>query len=62
MIAATVVGYLIFILSMNVVMRVYLLRDLWVRVARTVTVHEVEAVNQRHLARELFRLARGERQ
>lgn len=43
MIAATVVGYLIFILSMNVVMRVYLLRDLWVRVARTVTVHEVEA-------------------
>jgi uncharacterized membrane protein YjgN (DUF898 family) len=44
MIVLAVVGYLIFILAMNVVMRVYLLRDLWMRVVQSVTVHDLEAV------------------
>jgi uncharacterized membrane protein YjgN (DUF898 family) len=37
------VGYLAFILTLNVVMRVYLLRDLWVRVLTSTTVHHLEA-------------------
>ena len=37
------VGYLIFILAANVVMRVYLLRDLWVRVLASTVVHDIEA-------------------
>jgi uncharacterized membrane protein YjgN (DUF898 family) len=36
-------GYLVFALSINVVMRVYLLRDLWVRVLATTTVHNIQA-------------------
>jgi uncharacterized membrane protein YjgN (DUF898 family) len=37
------VGYLIFALSINVVLRVYLLRDLWVRVLASTRVHGIEA-------------------
>jgi uncharacterized membrane protein YjgN (DUF898 family) len=37
------VGYLVFALAINVVMRVYLLRDLWVRVLASTTVHGIEA-------------------
>jgi uncharacterized membrane protein YjgN (DUF898 family) len=37
------VGYLVFALTINVVMRVYLLRDLWVRVLASTTVHGIEA-------------------
>src|SRR6266566_1358356 len=36
-------GYLLFALAVNVAMRVYLLRDLWVRVLASTTVHNVEA-------------------
>ena len=36
-------GYLGFALAINVVMRVYLLRDLWVRVLASMTVHHIEA-------------------
>lgn len=36
-------GYLMFALSMNVVMRVYLVRDLWVRVLESVNIHGIEA-------------------
>jgi uncharacterized membrane protein YjgN (DUF898 family) len=36
-------GYLVFALSINVVMRVYLLRDLWVRVLATTTIHNIQA-------------------
>jgi uncharacterized membrane protein YjgN (DUF898 family) len=36
-------GYLVFALSINVVMRVYLLRDLWVRVLESTTVHNIRA-------------------
>jgi hypothetical protein len=43
MIVLAAAGYLIFILAMNVVMRVYLLRDLWMRVVQSVTVHDLEA-------------------
>jgi uncharacterized membrane protein YjgN (DUF898 family) len=43
MIVLAVVGYLIFILAINVVMRVYLLHDLWMRIVRSVTVHNLEA-------------------
>jgi hypothetical protein len=39
------VGYLAFVLALNVVMRVYLLRDLWVRVLVSVEVHGVEAAD-----------------
>jgi uncharacterized membrane protein YjgN (DUF898 family) len=37
------VGYLVFILALNVAMRVYLLRDLWARVLASTTVHNIEA-------------------
>jgi hypothetical protein len=36
-------GYLLFALAINVAMRVYLLRDLWVRVLVSTTVHNIEA-------------------
>jgi hypothetical protein len=39
----TVAGYLGFVLSLNVVMRIYLLRDLWARVVASVSVHGIEA-------------------
>jgi len=35
-------GYLLFALAINVAMRVYLLRDLWVRVLASTTVHNIE--------------------
>jgi uncharacterized membrane protein YjgN (DUF898 family) len=38
-------GYLAFALSINVVMRVYLMRDLWVRVLSSTIVHNVEAAS-----------------
>jgi len=37
------IGYLAFVLATNVVMRVYLMRDLWVKVLSTVSVHGIEA-------------------
>jgi hypothetical protein len=37
------VGYLVFALAINVVMRVYLLRDLWVRILASTVVHDIEA-------------------
>lgn len=39
------VGYLVFLLAANVVMRVYLLRDLWQRVIETVQVHNLAAAD-----------------
>jgi uncharacterized membrane protein YjgN (DUF898 family) len=36
-------GYLVFLLAMNVVLRVYLLRDVWARVVSSTTVHNIEA-------------------
>ncbi len=41
--AATVVGYLGFILALNIVFRVYLLRDVWARVAASTNVFRLEA-------------------
>jgi uncharacterized membrane protein YjgN (DUF898 family) len=38
-----VLGYLAFVLSINVVMRVYLLRDVWARVVASITLHGIEA-------------------
>jgi hypothetical protein len=37
------IGYLAFILLLNVVFRVYLLRDLWARVTGSTILHHVEA-------------------
>jgi uncharacterized membrane protein YjgN (DUF898 family) len=37
------VGYLVFALSINVVMRIYLLRDLWERVLASTAVHNIQA-------------------
>lgn len=37
------VGYLVFALAINVVMRIYLLRDLWVRVLASINVKGIEA-------------------
>jgi Bacterial protein of unknown function (DUF898) len=37
------IGYLAFILTLNVVIRVYLLRDLWVRLIDSTTVYGIEA-------------------
>jgi uncharacterized membrane protein YjgN (DUF898 family) len=42
-IAFLAIGYLALILAMNVVMRMYLLRDVWARVASSTTVHHIEA-------------------
>ncbi len=36
------VGYLAFIMAANVVMRVYLIRDIWQRVVQSVTIHGIE--------------------
>ena len=36
-------GYLAFVLAINVVMRVYLMRDLWVRVLASTIVHDIAA-------------------
>ena len=43
MIVLTVIGYLALILALNVVLRVYLLRDVWARVLASTTVHRLEA-------------------
>ncbi|MBR0893335.1 DUF898 family protein [Bradyrhizobium tropiciagri] len=37
------IGYLAYALAINVVMRVYLMRDLWVRVLSSIIVHNIEA-------------------
>jgi hypothetical protein len=37
------IGYLAMVLGLNVVVRVYLLRDLWARVIASTTVHGIEA-------------------
>jgi uncharacterized membrane protein YjgN (DUF898 family) len=37
------IGYLALILTMNVVIRMYLLRDVWARVVSSTTVHHIEA-------------------
>ena len=36
-------GYLVFALCVNVVIRVYLMRDLWVRVLESINIHGIEA-------------------
>ena len=36
-------GYLVFLFAMGVVLRLYLLRDLWARVVESTTVHNIEA-------------------
>jgi uncharacterized membrane protein YjgN (DUF898 family) len=43
LIAVIAVGYLALILAMNVVIRMYLLRDVWARVVSSTTVHNIEA-------------------
>jgi uncharacterized membrane protein YjgN (DUF898 family) len=43
MLVVAVVGYLALILALNVVMRVYLLRDVWARVIASTTVYRLEA-------------------
>jgi uncharacterized membrane protein YjgN (DUF898 family) len=43
MLVAMVIGYLALVLAINVVMRVYLQRDLWVQVLETVELHDIGA-------------------
>jgi uncharacterized membrane protein YjgN (DUF898 family) len=43
MIVVMIVGYLVAILTMNVVVRVYLLRDVWARVIASTTVYGIES-------------------
>jgi len=43
MLVAAVIGYLAFILTLNVVMRVYLLRDVWARVIASTSVYGLGA-------------------
>jgi uncharacterized membrane protein YjgN (DUF898 family) len=43
MLVLAAIGYLAFILAVNVVMRVYLLRDVWARIVGSTTVYDVEA-------------------
>jgi uncharacterized membrane protein YjgN (DUF898 family) len=40
---ATIAGYLAIIIAMNVVLRVYLLRDIWAKAAASTTVYRLEA-------------------
>jgi uncharacterized membrane protein YjgN (DUF898 family) len=47
------VGYLALILAMNVIKRIYLLRDMWARVVSTTTVHNIEAAANVSAAGEL---------
>lgn len=42
-IALAVVGYLVWAIVLNVVIRLYLVRDLWQRVVSSITVHGIEA-------------------
>ena len=44
MLIASAIGYLAFILALNVVIRVYLVRDVWSRVAASTTAHNIEVV------------------
>jgi uncharacterized membrane protein YjgN (DUF898 family) len=44
MVVLAVIGYLAFVLALNVVLRVYLLRDVWARVVASATVCHIEAV------------------
>lgn len=37
------IGYLMFALAVNIVIRVYLMRDLWVRVSESINIHGIEA-------------------
>jgi len=37
------IGYLSLILALNVVLRIYLQRDVWARVIASTTVHHIEA-------------------
>jgi uncharacterized membrane protein YjgN (DUF898 family) len=37
------IGYLMFALAVNIVLRVYLMRDLWVRVLESINIHGIEA-------------------
>ena len=37
------IGYIALVLSLNVVLRIYLLRDLWMRVVQTTVVHNIGA-------------------
>ena len=37
------IGYLVFALAINVVIRVYLMRDLWVRVLESINIRGIEA-------------------
>jgi hypothetical protein len=43
MIVLAMIGYLAYILALNVVLRVYLLRDVWVRVLASTNVHGIGA-------------------
>jgi uncharacterized membrane protein YjgN (DUF898 family) len=43
LLAVMVIGYLALILGMNIVMRMYLLRDVWARVVSSTAVHNIEA-------------------
>ncbi|MGL5166094.1 MAG: DUF898 family protein [Afipia sp.] len=50
---ATGIGYLLLALSANVVIRVYLLRDLWARVAGSISIHGFEATSSVEVRGEL---------
>jgi uncharacterized membrane protein YjgN (DUF898 family) len=50
---AGVIGYLAYVLAINVVMRVYLVRDLWQTVVSSVEVHGIEAANNVRVRGEL---------
>jgi uncharacterized membrane protein YjgN (DUF898 family) len=45
LLALSIAGYLAFALAINIVIRVYLLRDLWARVIATTTVFNIEAAD-----------------
>ena len=44
--AASAVGYVVFVLAFWAVMRIYLIHDVWQRVAQSVTVHNLAAAGE----------------
>jgi len=40
------IGYLAFVLSLNVVIRIYLVRDIWAKVVASVKVHGIAAAEK----------------
>lgn len=53
MLVMMVIGYFALALAINIIMRVYLQRDLWAKVLETVAVHDIAAASDVRASGEL---------